>query len=151
MSERWARALPDWAGSIRFRLTALYSLLLFGLAALVVGGIYLGLDHRLHEQTWCPRIVQVLRAEPVPGGFAFTPETVRARYKSVEQLANERALSLLRTYSFTALGLLFLASLVVGWLVAGRVLGPIDRITARRPRHPGHRPLSPHRPAGPAR
>jgi signal transduction histidine kinase len=129
LSERWARALPDWAGSIRFRLTALYSLFLFGLAALVVGGIYLAVDHRLHQEV-VSREVQVVRAEPIPGGFALTPETVRARYKSVEQLANERALNLLRTYSFTALGLLFLGSLGVGWVVAGRVLGPIGRITA---------------------
>src|SRR5699024_5966151 len=54
----------------------------------------------------------------------------RAQYQSVEQLANERALALLRTYSTTALGLLFLASLGVGWIVAGRVLAPIGRITA---------------------
>ena len=36
---------------------------------------------------------------------------------------------LLRSYSFGALGLLFLASLGVGWVVAGRVLAPIGRIT----------------------
>ncbi len=35
---------------------------------------------------------------------------------------------MLRTYSFESLGLLFLASLGVGWMVAGRVLAPIDRI-----------------------
>ena len=122
--------LPDWAGSIRFRLTALYSLFLFGLAALVVGGIYLGLDWRLHQRRGVvSRQFLVVRAEAVPGGVILRPETVEARYKSVEQLANERALGLLRTYSFTALGLLFLASLAVGWVVAGRVLRPIDRIT----------------------
>ncbi len=127
--ERLARALPDWAGSIRFRLTALYSLFLFGLAALVVGGIYMGLDRRLHQEAPVSRQFLVVREEPVPGGVILRRETVSARYKSVEQLANERALGLLRTYSFTALGLLFLASLGVGWLVAGRVLRPIDRIT----------------------
>ena len=30
---RVADALPDWLGSVRFRLTAIYSLVLFGLAA----------------------------------------------------------------------------------------------------------------------
>lgn len=129
-AERWAQALPDWAGSIRFRLTALYSLFLFGLAAIVVGGIYVGLDHRLHQQNVVSRQFLVVRAESLPDGrLTLRPETVQARYKSVEQLANERALGLLRTYSFTALGLLFLASLGVGWAVAGRVLRPIDRIT----------------------
>lgn len=126
--ERLARALPDWAGSIRFRLTALYSLFLFSLAALVIGGIYIGLDHRLHQQGAVSRQFVVVREEPVPGGVILRRETVSARYKSVEQLANERALALLRTYSSAALALLFLASLGVGWLVAGRVLQPIDRI-----------------------
>jgi len=127
-SERLARELPDWVGSVRFRLTALYSLVLFGLAALVVGGIYFGLDRRLHQET-ISREYRVVRAEPVPGGVVLTPETVRAQYKTVEQVANERALGLLRTYSFAALGMLFLASMVVGWVVAGRVLAPIERIT----------------------
>ncbi len=129
LAERWAEALPDWAGSIRFRLTALYSLFLFGLAALVLIGIYVGLDRRLNEQDAVSRRFLVVREEPVPGGVILRRETVQARYKSVEQLANERALGLLRSYSFVALGLLFLASLAVGWMVAGRVLGPIDRIT----------------------
>ncbi len=129
-SERFAAALPDWAGSIRFRLTALYSVFLFGLAALVLGGIYVVLDRRLHEQGAMSGQLLVVRAEQLPGGgVRLSPETVRARYTSVEQLANERALGLLRTYSFTSLGVLFLASSAVGWVVAGRVLRPIDRIT----------------------
>ena len=36
----------------------------------------------------------------------------------------------LRNYSFGALGVLFVASLGVGWVVAGRVLRPIGRITS---------------------
>lgn len=48
----------------------------------------------------------------------------------MEALANERALMLLRSYSASALFLLFLASLGVGWFVAGRVLAPIGRITS---------------------
>ena len=43
---RWPARLPDWLGSIRFRLTVLYSLFLFGLAAVVVGGIYIGVCRR---------------------------------------------------------------------------------------------------------
>jgi hypothetical protein len=37
---RVADALPDWLGSVRFRLTAIYSLVLFGLAAFMVAGLY---------------------------------------------------------------------------------------------------------------
>jgi len=124
-----ADGLPDWLGSIRFRLTALYSLLLFGLAAFMVAGLYAVLASRLHDERLY-RTYQVATVEEVPGGVVLTPTEVRASYRSVEALANERALSLLRTYSLTALAILFLASLVIGWIVAGRVLAPIGRITA---------------------
>ncbi|MBA3281933.1 MAG: HAMP domain-containing protein [Acidimicrobiia bacterium] len=124
-----ADALPDWVGSVRFRLTALYSLVLFGLAAFMVAGIYAVIASRLHEEkVYVNRKVTTI--EEVPGGIRLTPTQIRAEYRSVEALANDRALSLLRTYSTSALVLLFLASLGVGWAVAGRVLAPIGRITA---------------------
>lgn len=124
-----ADRLPDWAGSIRFRLTVLYSLVLFGLAAFMVAGLYAVLAARLNEEkVYVSR--EVTQVEPIPGGFRLTPTEIRAEYRSVEALANARALSLLRGYSLTALALLFLASLGVGWMVAGRVLDPIGRITA---------------------
>ena len=47
-----------------------------------------------------------------------------------ERLVNSQTLTKLRNYSFGALGVLFVASLGVGWVVAGRVLRPIGRITA---------------------
>jgi signal transduction histidine kinase len=43
---------------------------------------------------------------------------------------NENTLDNLRTFAFASLGALFLASLGVGWLIAGRVLSPIARITS---------------------
>ena len=132
MGDRLARladALPDWLGSIRFRLTALYSLVLFALAAFMVAGLYAVLAARLNEQTiYTTRDVTLV--EQVPGGVRLTPTEIRASYQSVEALTNERALNLLRSYSISAVSLLFFASLAVGWLVAGRVLAPIGRITA---------------------
>jgi signal transduction histidine kinase len=120
-TERVASNLPDWAGSIRFRLTALYSLFLFGLAAIVVGGIYLAIAHRLHDEPVSRKVVIEL------------PKTENGRakvtFQDFERRVNERSLQLLRSYSFGALGCLFFASLGVGWVVAGRVLAPIDRIT----------------------
>ncbi|MEO6627581.1 MAG: HAMP domain-containing sensor histidine kinase [Aquihabitans sp.] len=125
---RVANALPDWVGSVRFRLTAIYSLVLFALAAFMVAGLYAVLATRLHEEH-VYRSFRVTTVEEVQGGFEFTPTEVRAEYRTVEQLANERALGLLRMYSVSALVILFLVSLGVGWLVAGRVLAPIGRIT----------------------
>lgn len=122
-------ALPDWMGSIRFRLTALYSLVLFGLAAFMVAGLYAVLATRLGDDDhYVSRDITLVRE--VPGGVEFSEAQLQTRYQTVEEQVNERALGLLRTYSLTSLGLLFLASLGVGWLVAGRVLAPIGRITA---------------------
>jgi signal transduction histidine kinase len=121
--EQVAHTLPDWMGSIRFRLTALYSLFLFGLAAIVVAGIYIAVYMRLHEEPVSGRQKDVvIRLEPEPG-------EPQVSLQDFERRVNQRSLQLLRSYSFGALGLLFLGSLGVGWMVAGRVLAPIDRIT----------------------
>jgi signal transduction histidine kinase len=121
--------LPPWMGSIRFRLTVLYSVVLFGLAAAGLAGLYLGLARNLHHE---PIYQTVEIREPVvdQNGLVIGEGTVRAQLQSVEHLANKRALHDLRDYSIGALGFLFVASLGVGWIVAGRVLAPIGRITA---------------------
>jgi signal transduction histidine kinase len=129
-TERVAHTLPDWMGSVRFRLTALYSLFLFGLAALVIGGIYLGLAAQLGDETVSRELERVTVSSGPSGEPVFDRQPVQVNYTTFEQQVNERSLQLLRRYSFGALAVLFLASLVVGWLVAGRVLAPIDRITA---------------------
>jgi signal transduction histidine kinase len=120
--------LPEWARSIRFRYTLLYSGVLFGLAAVVVAAIYLVL-------------LMALRGEPVSAGTrgkfcdfrqdpprCFTIDLFSAR--ELERNVNTQTLTKLRNYSFGSLGVLFVASLGVGWVVAGRVLRPIGRITA---------------------
>jgi signal transduction histidine kinase len=124
-----AERLPSWMGSIRFRLTALYSLFLFGLAAVVVAGLYIGLSRNLDSEP-ISRTVVVYAPVRTEQGIMIREDTIRAQYQTVEQLANRRALRDLRTYSSEALAFLFLASLGVGWIVAGRVLGPIGRITS---------------------
>jgi signal transduction histidine kinase len=127
--QRAADRLPDWMGSVRFRLTAIYSLFLFGLAALVVGGLYLALADRLNDRSVYRKYV-IEKTIPGPNGkpVVVDRKVVQARYQTFEQRVDERSLEALRGYSFEALGLLFLASLAMGWIVAGRVLAPIDRI-----------------------
>ena len=114
--------LPEWARSIRFRYTLLYSAVLFGLAAIVVAAIYLVLLMNLRHEpvsasrgVWCPRFGDCIRLLSL---------------SEFERLVNGRTLKELRNYSFGALGVLFVASLGVGWVVAGRVLRPIGRITS---------------------
>jgi signal transduction histidine kinase len=120
--------LPEWARSIRFRYTLLYSGVLFGLAAVVVAALYLVL-------------LMALRGEPVSAGTrgkfcdfrqdpprCFTIDLFSA--EALERNVNTQTLTKLRNYSFGSLGVLFVASLGVGWVVAGRVLRPIGRITS---------------------
>jgi signal transduction histidine kinase len=116
----WDR-LPEWTRSIRFRYTLLYSAVLFGLAAVVLAAIYLFL-------------LMALRATPVSSGrgtfcihgdcFSFIT------FREAERVINAETLDKLRIYMIGALGALFVASLGVGWVVAGRVLAPIGRITS---------------------
>ncbi len=115
--------LPEWMRSIRFRYTLLYSGVLFGLAALVVGAIYLILWMSLREP------MSIINGSVIDHftGRSFPVDIVTAR--EFERLVHQQTLNRLRTFSFEALIVLFFASLVVGWIIAGRVLAPIGRIT----------------------
>jgi heavy metal sensor kinase len=115
--------LPEWIRSIRFRYTLMYSAVLFGLAALVVGAIYLILWFSLRE----PMPILNGHVTDHLSGQSFAVDIVTAR--QFERLVHQQTLERLRTFSFEALIVLFFASLVVGWVIAGRVLAPIGRIT----------------------
>ena len=125
------RHISGLGGSIRFRLTLLYSVLLFGLGAIVVGGIYAGLARSLENQDVShTERAQVLfqgrNGEPMLGQFEFQVADPLAVF---EREINTKALDQLRNYAFGALGVLFIGSLGVGWFVAGIVLRPVGRIT----------------------
>lgn len=112
---------PTWMRSVRFRLTMLYSVMLFGVASIVVGGIYWGLSRSLEEQI----------ADQMSGGtiaFGIEQEQLEDRER-LEIEVDARTLQTLRRYSIVGLGALFLMSFGVGWFTAGRVLMPIGRIT----------------------
>lgn len=117
---RFADRLPAWMGSIRFRLTVVYSTVVFGLAALAVSVIYLGLRYTVENQ-------QVGTVYELPQG-QIVVEFNTARI--VQNQAYSRALESLRVFSIGALLALFFVSLAVGWLVSGRMLRPIGQITA---------------------
>lgn len=119
--------LPDWMGSIRMRIAFVYSVVLFGLAALVVSVIYLGLAHSLSEQPITRRVSGVgVTRQGIP--FTFESQQVD-QYLFIEREANTRALDTLRRYTFGSLFALFGTSVAVGWIVAGRVLRPMGHIT----------------------
>jgi signal transduction histidine kinase len=122
-SRRLADRLPLWMGSIRLRLTIIYSVLLFGLGALVVLGIYTGLSRSLDSESMTRSQQFIART---PDGVITGDVITAAEFESA---INRRTLDNLRNYSLTALGLLFAGSLGVGWYVSGLMLRPISRIT----------------------
>jgi signal transduction histidine kinase len=108
--------------SIRLRLALVYSLVLCFLAAMAIGAVYVALDHAVNSEA-PPVPVQV---RPAPNA----PVVGVAQLESAQRAANEAALEKLRTYSLSALLVLFAVSFGVGWLLAGYVLIPIGRITS---------------------
>ena len=127
--ERFLRPLYRSVGSIRFRLALVYSLLLFCLGAIVVGGIYWGLARNLDESP----LSQSLSLDGLHAGgdvSSAEEQAVRELLLATEIDANERAMQTLRDYSLFALAILFGAGMIVGWSLAGHVLKPVGRITA---------------------
>lgn len=117
--------VPRWTRSIRFRLAGLYTLVVFGLAVLVVGSIYFAFSRTLEGKPVSGDL-QVRRVTSDRGVAIYLDE---GGVEQLELLANQRALEKLRTMSFIALVVLFPASLGTGWVVAGRVLRPVGKIT----------------------
>lgn len=119
------RRRPEWTRTIRFRLTVTYSLLLFGLAALVVGGIYLGLSRSLDAQP----VARTFDVQKQYRGITVESFTA-AEVSDVERVVNYNTLRTLRLYSAGTLAGLFVGSLGIGWWLSGRALRPVRRITA---------------------
>ncbi|HEU4423445.1 MAG TPA: HAMP domain-containing sensor histidine kinase [Pilimelia sp.] len=120
--------MPRFAQSIRFRLTVLYSTLLFALAAAGLAVTYVAV-----ERTTDPKpITKQYEGQLIRNGVQVGTVDV-ARVDEIESAVNFRTLQTLRHYSFIALGGLFLASLGIGWVLSGRALRPVAAIarTAR--------------------
>jgi len=123
--------LPTWprfAQSIRFRLTVLYSLLLFALAGAGLAVTYVAVSN----YTDAKPIKQEIEAEIVKHGRVQGTITV-AEVDQIEAAVNFGTLQTLRRYSYFALGGLFVVSLGIGWILSGRALRPVGAIarTAR--------------------
>ncbi|TDE57979.1 HAMP domain-containing histidine kinase [Nonomuraea mesophila] len=109
--------------TIRFRLTVLYSGLLFVLAALVLGGIYVAVSKSTEQRPYTTEYAKAYSGDQYLGRreVVFVQE--------VENAVNVKTLATLRDYSLVTLVGLYLASLGIGWVLAGRVLRPVRSIT----------------------
>ena len=109
--------------TIRFRLTVLYSGLLFVLAALVLGGIYFAVSKTTQER---PITTQYAKAY---SGNQYLGRREVVFVEEVENAVNVATLATLREYSLLTLAGLYVASLGIGWVLSGRVLRPVRSIT----------------------
>jgi signal transduction histidine kinase len=126
----WSLAdlVPAWVRSIRFRLAAIYTLALVGVAGLLLLVLYLGFEQVLAAQapSGTPSLeAELLRLLGLADVFGFGDAATDAAAAIREQVLTD-----LRNVSISALVVLVPLAFLVGWLVAGRVLRPVDRITA---------------------
>ncbi len=122
----WFRRLPR--GSVRWRLTLLYSGLFVLAAGVLLAFVYAMVAH---TSNWAgTKVGSVSRDAPLPVGAPAVKAVVE---RSLEAQRDEQLYWLL-VESGIALALMALASLALGWLVAGRALAPLRTMThkARR-------------------
>ncbi|MEV6305164.1 HAMP domain-containing sensor histidine kinase [Actinoplanes sp. NPDC051861] len=118
---------PEVFRSIRFRLTVIYSILLFALAGVTLVVTYFAVEQATSPQPVTERTAKVYNAEGYVGTMTV------ADVSQIEAAVNYNTLQDLRRYTLIALPALFVASLGIGWVLSGRVLRPVGAIarTAR--------------------
>lgn len=126
---QWLDRLPDGMRSARFRMSVLYSTVLFVIAALLVGTLYFALLMSLDDSMVRPPQVVGYADMNHDGVLSDSEAQLVTGIQGLVRLVNTETLENLRRYSFSALGVLFVVSLGVGWVVSGRTLAPIGRIT----------------------
>jgi signal transduction histidine kinase len=119
---------PEIFRSIRFRLTVVYSTLLFALA-----GVTLAITYLAVAETTRPQPVTERTAKVFNDNKQYIGTMTVAEVSQIEAAVNYNTLRGLRNYTLIALPALFLASLGIGWVLSGRVLRPVGAIarTAR--------------------
>ncbi|GIE29750.1 hypothetical protein Ait01nite_027950 [Actinoplanes italicus] len=115
---------PEIFRSIRFRLTVVYSTLLFALA-----GVTLAITYLAVAETTRPQPVTERTAKVYNDNKQYIGTMTVAEVSQIEAAVNYNTLRGLRDYTLIALPALFLASLGIGWVLSGRVLRPVGAIT----------------------
>lgn len=120
--------MPSWQ-SIRFRLSVQYSAVVFGLGGVLLGLVYLALRSWLQSQTMMGYIIKQTWVEMGNGVLVRMPEMTEVELQAVQTVIANETLDKAARFTLVALGALFLLSLVVGWVMSGRVLKPVEEIT----------------------
>ncbi|GAA2870272.1 hypothetical protein GCM10010517_30440 [Streptosporangium fragile] len=111
--------------TIRFRLTVLYSGLLFLLTAVVLGVVYFAVAKSVEERPYTVQQAKLYNTDTE----RYVGRASVVELGEVENAVNLLTLQTLRDYSLLTLAGLFLASLGIGWILSGRVLRPVRSIT----------------------
>ncbi len=105
--------------TIRWRLTVLYSLMF-----VICGAALLAITYDLFANfAYTP-------PKPAFGPGGTPPSPISVRIATAMSVQRSIGLHRLQLYSAIALGVMAVVSVVVGWVVAGRVLAPLRTITA---------------------
>jgi signal transduction histidine kinase len=115
--------------SIRFRLSVQYSALVFGIGGALLGLVYLAIRSGLSSQEmmthlWEGRVVML-----DGGAEVVLPHYSEPEVQAIESIYNEIVLNEVARFTVIAIVILFLLSLIVGWVMSGRVLKPVGEIT----------------------
>lgn len=120
--------MPSWQ-SIRFRLSVQYSAVVFGLGGALLGLVFLAIRQWLESQTMTR---QMLTREVVildNGTVVAMPQLREVEIQAIDNYVTGIVLDQVAQLTVIALAALFLLSIVVGWVMSGRVLKPVEEIT----------------------
>lgn len=115
--------------SIRFRLSVQYSALVFGLGGALLGLVYLAVQRGLNSETMMVHLWEGRRVLLDNGQSFVLPAYDEIEIKAIETIYNEIVLQEVARFTIIAIVILFLLSIVVGWVMSGRVLKPVGEIT----------------------
>lgn len=120
--------MPSWQ-SIRFRLSVQYSALVFGLGGALLGLVYLAIQQGVRGERMMTHLWEGREVMLESGQVFSLPYYREVEVEAIETIYNEIVLNEVTRFTLIAVGILFLLSIVVGWIMSGRVLKPVGEIT----------------------
>lgn len=115
--------------SIRFRLSVQYSAVVFGLGGALLGLVYLGIQRQLRAETMTRYVWSGQQIRLPTGQIVTLGQLKEVEIRAIESVYNEVVLNEVARFTLLALIVLFLFSIIVGWVMSGRVLKPVGEIT----------------------
>lgn len=119
--------MPSWQ-SIRFRLSVQYSAFVFGLGGALLGLVYLAIQRGIRSESMMVHLWEGRLVSLESGQVFSLPHYEEVEVRAIESIYNEIVLHEVARFTVIAVILLFLLSIVVGWVMSGRALKPVGEI-----------------------